>query len=79
MSRECLCIPNPAILRSARRFCATGILPVLGHGQDGHGTPLVAAQPRYACLFPLLHYSRTNQRRKAVAAADLQGAHNGCP
>ena len=29
-------------------LCATGILPVLGHGQDGHGTSLVAAPPREA-------------------------------
>jgi len=28
-------------LRSARRR-ATGILPVLEHGQDGHGTPVSA-------------------------------------
>jgi hypothetical protein len=41
-----LCNTNPAIRRGARRFCATGILPVLGHGQDGHGTALVAALPR---------------------------------
>ena len=41
-----LCITNPEILRGARRFCATGILPVLGHGQHGHGTALDAALPR---------------------------------
>jgi hypothetical protein len=37
---------NPAILRGARRFCATGIPPVLGHGRDRHGTASVAALPR---------------------------------
>jgi hypothetical protein len=30
---------------AGRRVCATGILPVLGHGQDGHGTTRVAAPP----------------------------------
>jgi hypothetical protein len=29
---------------------ATGILPVLDHGQDGHGTPPVAALPHFTPL-----------------------------
>ena len=37
---------NPEIRRGVRRFRATGILPVPGHAQDGHGTALVAAPPR---------------------------------
>jgi hypothetical protein len=45
-----LCITNIVILRGARHFCATGILAVLGHGQDGHGTISVVALPRCASL-----------------------------
>ena len=30
---------NVTALHDTPRLCATGILPVLGHGQDGHGTP----------------------------------------
>ena len=37
------CTPIPEILRGVQRFCATGILPVLGHGQDGHGTAALGA------------------------------------
>ncbi len=43
-----LCSTIPEILRDTRRFRATGVPPVLGHGRDGHGTALVAAPPRRA-------------------------------
>jgi hypothetical protein len=44
------------MLRGAASLCATGILPVLGHGQDGHGTILVAALPRCEKSFALLQH-----------------------
>ena len=75
-----LCTTIPEILRSVQRFCATGILPVLEHGQDGHGTAGSHGQRFFDRGLFSRHYSDHCYKRRRdnnSTSFDIEGKTQG--